>query len=89
MVDKLELQKALNGLTGLTRANATGHKWRNVIIEYSMDTWGVMPGDVDCDFFIDAVDNGCGVPCGMTAKEFITAMKNCINKNQLYNIENQ
>ena len=65
------MRQALNSLTS---ANNRAFKWRAVVAEYSMQEFGVDPGDIDCDEFIDSCDGGCGLSGGMTVEEFRKAM---------------
>lgn len=75
---KNELQKALDALTA---ANRRAHKARNKIFAHCEAVYGVTPGDVSNDSFIDACDNGCGLPAGMSADEFDRSMRQAINLN--------
>lgn len=76
-VSKTQLAKALKDLTLL---NAKAATCREIIMQYCTETYGVVPGDIDNDEYIDAVDNGCGTPSGMTLCEFEASMQRCLER---------
>lgn len=71
-LNKTQLEAAL---TALAKANCRANAARNKIMEHAMSVYGVFPGDVDNDAFIDGCDGGCGDPSGMTADEFDQSMR--------------
>ena len=77
-LSKSQLQAALDSLAS---ANNRAQKARNKIMEHSIVVYGVIPGDVDNDYFIDGVDSGCGATLGMTAEEFDKSMRKCMGMN--------
>jgi hypothetical protein len=66
-----ELTKTLRALAD---ANAKASRLRAKVAEHCEAVYGVDPGDVDCDEFIDSCDAGSGGGNGMTAKQFHEAM---------------
>ena len=74
---KKNLQKAIDGIT---KANAEAWKWDNVISEHCLDVYGVEPGEIDCDAFIDRCGGGCGAASGMSVEEFEEAMEMAIKR---------
>ena len=69
---KSQLQAALDALS---KANQRAQVARNKIYAHCDAVYGVGPGDVDNDEFIDACDGGCGAGDGMTAEEFDESMR--------------
>lgn len=72
---KTQLGKALRLLATL---NCKAAVQRNKIMDHCMSVYGVEPGDINNDWFIDSCDNGCGAPSGMSAEEFDKSMRECM-----------
>lgn len=70
-LSKSALQAALNSLAA---ANRRAQVARDKIMAHCEAVYGVSPGDVDNDEFIDGVDGGCGASDGMTADAFHRSM---------------
>jgi hypothetical protein len=68
---KKQLQAALDKLA---RANNAAREARDAIYGHCVAVYGVTPGEIDNDEFIDGVDGGCGTAHGMTAEEFHESM---------------
>ena len=77
---KLTKKKLQIALDKLTQANADATKWGNVIAEHCLDVYGVEPGEIDCDAFIDRCGGGCGAASGMSVEEFEEAMEMAIKR---------
>lgn len=71
---KLTKRKLQAALDKLARANNAAREARDAVIGHSEAVYGVGPGDIDNDAFIDAVDGGCGASNGMTAEQFHESM---------------
>lgn len=69
---KSQLQAALNSLAAAVNR---AHEARSRIYNHSQTVYGTTPGEIDNDWFIDAVDGGCGMASGMTADEFDKSMR--------------
>lgn len=69
---KRGLQAALDSLVA---ANNRARAARDKIMAHCEEVYGVTPGDVDNDRFLDAVDGACGESAGMTADEFDESMR--------------
>lgn len=69
---KRQLQAALDALAA---ANNRARAARDKIMAHSEAVYGVTPGDVDNDEFIDSVDGGSGACHGMTVEEFDRTMR--------------
>ena len=69
------LQKKLNQLTA---ANNRAKAARDAIYEHCESVYGVNPGDVDNDNFIDGCDGGCGGSSGMTSDQFDQSMRDAM-----------
>lgn len=74
---KKQLQAALDGLA---KAICDADDHRTKIMDHCMEVYGLCPGDVDNDLFIDSVDGGCGRPSGMTVEAFDKSMKDAIGR---------
>ena len=82
MSEKKITKRDLNvALAKQTAAVANAIRWQNVVMKYSLQEFGVEPSDVDCDAYIDGVTGAGGMPVGMTADEFIKAMKEAIDQS--------
>jgi len=68
-------------LNSLTAANNRAQMARNKIADHCHTVYGVEPGDVDNDEFIDAVDGGSGRSSGMTVEEFDRSMRESMKIN--------
>ena len=73
---KSMLQKKLNSLTA---ANNRAKEARDAIYSHCESVYGVNPGDVDNDNFIDGCDGGCGGSSGMTSDQFDQSMRDAMN----------
>lgn len=74
-LSKSQLSAALNSLTAANnRARIASEK----IAAHCEAVYGVGPGDVDNDEFIDAVDGGCGASSGMSPEAFDQSMRNAM-----------
>jgi hypothetical protein len=49
--------------------------WNNRLCEFSRETYGFEPGDIDADSIIDQVQGGCGLAPGMSADDFDQIMR--------------
>ena len=74
-LSKSQLQDALDGLAA---ANNRALTHRNKIMAHCLAVYGVEPGDVDNDAFIDSVDGGCGACNSMSWYEFHLSMENAM-----------
>ena len=72
---KSQLQAALDALA---KANHRAQVARDKIYAHCEAVYGVEPGGVDNDEFIDACDGGCGAGAGMTADDFDRSMRNAM-----------
>lgn len=77
-LSKSALQAALDSLAA---ANNRAQQARNKIMAHCEATYGVLPGDVDNDTFIDSCDGGCGASPGMSAAEFEDSMLEAIRQH--------
>jgi len=75
---KSQLQAALDALA---KANHRAQVARDKIYAHCNAVYGIEPGDVDNDEFIDACDGGCGAGAGMTADEFDISMRRSMELN--------
>lgn len=75
---KSQLQAAIDALA---KANHRAQVARDKIYNHCYVVYGVGPGDVDNDDFIDACDAGCGAAAGMTAEEFDSSMRRAMELN--------
>jgi hypothetical protein len=74
---KSQLQAALNSLaSAVNRAQVA----RSKIMEHCEAVYGVTPGDVDNDAFIDSVDGGGGSATGMSAEDFDKSMREAMKQ---------
>lgn len=72
---KGKLQAKLNALaSAVNRAQDA----RSAIYAHCEAVYGVNPGDIDNDDFIDACDGGCGAAIGMTADQFDKSMRDAM-----------
>ncbi|MEZ6936865.1 hypothetical protein [Aeromonas sp. S19(2024)] len=69
-------------LSKLAKANSEAFKLQSLISEHSLEVYGVEPGEVDNDEYIDRVAGGNGVAGGMSAAEFDRSMRDCIERRQ-------
>lgn len=77
MVTPYQMQRALNGLAS---AQNRAIKWREVIEEYSIQKFGITPGDADCDgYIIETLEYGASP--GMSVEEFDDEMRFAIELN--------
>lgn len=72
---KIQLEKSL---MALARLNSLAAIEREKIANHCSVVYGVTPGDVDNDAFIDSCDGGCGAADGMNADEFDESMRECM-----------
>lgn len=82
MMAKLTKRQLNDALHKLAVASSKAVLLQAMISEHCIEVYGVEPGDVDNDEFIDRVAGGCGVAAGMTADEFDRSMRECIARNQ-------
>lgn len=75
---KSELQAAL---VSLASAVNRAHAARTKIMEHCELVYGVTPGDVNNDEFIDAVDGGNGMASSMSAAEFDRSMREAMTRS--------
>lgn len=79
-LNKRELQEALNKLAA---AHREAFRLQSLIAEHCVEVYGVEPGDVDNDEYIDRVAGGCGAAAaGMSADEFDRSMRECIERRK-------
>lgn len=78
---RLNNSQLTRALAQLTSANNRAFRARDKIMLHCEDVYGVTPGDVDNDEFVDSVDGGCGTGEGMTADEFHDSMIRSIKNN--------
>lgn len=71
-LSKNQLQAALDSLAS---ANNRAQVARDKIMQHCQLVYGVDPGDVDNDAFIDACDGGCGSSSSMSVAEFDESMR--------------
>lgn len=74
---KRELQAALDALSA---ANNKAKAARDKISGHCLAVWGVEPGDIDNDVFIDSCDGGNGQCSGMSVDEFEQSMQECMSR---------
>lgn len=75
---KLSASKLQAALDALAAANNRAMLARNKIMAHCTVVYGVSPGDVDNDQFIDACDGGSGGCSSMTAEAFDRSMRECM-----------
>lgn len=73
-----QLQAALDSLT---KANNRAQLAREKIMNHCQTVYGVEPGDVDNDNFIDACDSGNGQSNGMSVEDFDKSMREAMDMN--------
>ena len=71
---KLDSRTLTATLRALAAANARASRLSAKVAEHCREVYGVEPGDVDCDEYIDACGGGCGEAPGRTARDFHRAM---------------
>lgn len=76
-LSKSQLQSVLDALAS---ANRRAQIARDKIMAHSEAVYGVVPGDVDNDSFIDACDGGAGAATGMSADDFDQTMRACMEQ---------
>ena len=69
------LQKELDTLAD---ANNRAKEARDAIYAHCESVYGVNPGDIDNDNFIDGCDGGCGCSPGMSADQFDKSMRDAM-----------
>lgn len=74
-MSKLSNSKLQAALDALAAANNRAKTARDKIYAHCEAVYGVTPGDVDNDEFVDAVDGGCGHCSGMLTDEFDRSMR--------------
>ncbi len=72
-----QLQAALNSLAN---ANNRAQVAREKIMQHCQAVYGVEPGEVDNDQFIDACDGGSGASASMTSAEFDSSMRDAMER---------
>jgi hypothetical protein len=72
---RLTPSKLKAALDALAAANNRAQKARDKIMAHCEAVYGVCPGDIDNDEFIDQCDGGCGVCSSMSAEEFDHSMR--------------
>ena len=80
------LQAALNSLAN---ANNRAQVAREKVMQHCQSVYGVEPGDVDNDAFIDACDGGSGACMSMTSTEFDSSMRNAMKQMGVSMPENE
>jgi hypothetical protein len=71
-----QLQAALDSLT---KANNRAQLAREKIMEHCQAVYGVEPGDIDNDAFIDACDGANGMSAGMSVEDFDKSMREAMD----------
>lgn len=84
-LSRSQLQAALNSLAS---ANNRAQVAREKIMRHCQAVYGVEPGEVDNDEFIDACDGGCGACPSMTSTEFDASMRDAMKKAGISTLEN-
>lgn len=72
---KLSKRQLDASLKALSKFNNLAAIERDKIMEHCDAVYGVAPGDIDNDAFIDRCDNGCGRTDGMSADDFDRSMR--------------
>jgi hypothetical protein len=75
---KLSNSQLEAAMRSLARANNRAKVARDKIMAHCNEVYGVEPGDVDNDLFIDSVDGACGECQAMTAEAFDESMRHCM-----------
>ena len=75
---KLSPSQLRAALDSLAAAHRRAQIARDKIFEHCEVVYGVCPGDVDNDEFIDAVDGGAGAASGMSVAAFDSSMRECM-----------
>lgn len=87
---KLDNRTLTATLRALAAANARASRLSAKVAEHCREVYGVEPGDVDCDEYIDACGGGCGEGIGMTAAQFHKAMSDACERAGIpFNTEGQ
>lgn len=73
-----QLQAALDSLT---KANNRAQLAREKVINHCQAVYGVEPGDIDNDAFIDACDGASGQSTGMSVEDFDKSMREAMDMN--------
>jgi len=79
-LSKLTNRELTNQLKNLAKYNNLAQGARDKIISHCLIVYGVEPGEVDNDVFIDLCDGGCGASSPMSAKQFDNSMKSALKK---------
>lgn len=79
---KLSKRELDNALSKLAAATSEAFRIQCLISEHCLAVYGVEPGDVDNDQYIDRVAGGVGAAAGMSADEFDRSMRECIERHQ-------
>jgi hypothetical protein len=74
MTKKLSKSQLDAALASLAAAHYRAAVARDKIMAHCDVVYGVQPGDIDNDRFIDGVDGGCGRPSGLSTAEFYQSM---------------
>ena len=67
-------------LNALAKANNRAQVARDKIMQHCQAVYGVEPGEVDNDSFIDACDGGSGACPSMTSTEIDDSMRNAMKQ---------
>ena len=81
-MSKLTKRQLNDALRKLAAASSKASQLQAMISSHCIEVYGVEPGDVDNDEYIDRVAGGCGMAGGMTADEFDRSMRESIARNQ-------
>jgi hypothetical protein len=78
---KLSKRQLGNALNALAKFNRLAAIERDKIMEHCELVYGVTPGDIDNDDFIDQCDGGCGSSNGMSADDFDRSMRERMDRH--------
>jgi len=76
-----ELQRALDSLAA---ANRKAQIANEKIANHCLAVYGVEPGDIDNDEFIDTVGGGCGSTSNMTVADFDKSMRKALEMRAVF-----
>lgn len=79
---KLSKRQLDDTLSKLAAAHSEAFRLQCLISDHCLEVYGVEPGAIDNDEYIDKVAGGVGVAIGMTAAEFDRSMRECIERRQ-------